>query len=177
MDHKAFAFDHRGFAEGLRGQLLEAMRTGDCEPLRALIDREPSAYQHPDEPGPLDPEWESIIGTNDVHALGDVALTKYYEPMDDIGVDGDWMALDDILVRFGMRALLLGEPLGSREAGGYFDPGKMGSYFQTEADVRSNLRRLDEARRQHPDLVEKTRSVRAMLERAAQAGRGIYATF
>jgi hypothetical protein len=106
-----------------------------------------------------------------------LALTKYYDPNDDIGVNGDWMELDDILDPHGVWALLLGKPLGSRDAGGYFDPGKMGSYFQTESDVRDNLGRLEQFERQHPELVEQMQPVRAMLERAAHVGRGLYATF
>jgi hypothetical protein len=177
MSHKAFVFDYRRFAEELRGLLLDALRSGDCEPIRSLIVEAPSAFRDPYEGEPLDSDWESLIATKDAHQYGDFALTKYYDPVDDIGVNGDWMELDDVLAEHGLSALLLGEPLGSRDAGGYFDPGKMGSYFQTESGVRENLLRLEQLERQHPDLVEKMRPVRAMLERAVRAGHGIYATF
>ncbi len=115
MNHKAFAFDDRTFTEELRGLLVEALRTGEGGALKSFIDADPSAFEDPDEGGPLDDSWQSVIATGDPQTCGDVALTKYYDPTDDIGVDGDWMELDLVLAQHDLRAVLLGEPLGSRD--------------------------------------------------------------
>jgi hypothetical protein len=63
----------------------------------------------------------------------------------------------------------LGKPLGS--AGVVFDPGRVGSYFQSPEFVRQSVRLLQRCPQ------SELRGFHELLSRAAVAGRGLYVTF
>jgi hypothetical protein len=55
-----------------------------------------------------------------------------------------------------------------------FDPGKMGSYFQTEEDVRANLHALLALR--NSGAAEEAEHLVRTLRAAAERARGLYVT-
>jgi hypothetical protein len=114
----------------------------------------------------------------DVHQYGDLALTKYYRPDDDIGLGAEWEEQAALLATAGLgREMLLGHPLGPAGGQPYFDPGKMGSYFQSMGEVRDQLRQLDRLGFHRPEIAKQVQPVRTMLDQAASAGSGLYVTF
>jgi hypothetical protein len=168
MEHKAFAFDWPRFARGLRPILVRALAADDPAPLEAYIDRHRGQLTDPYLGEPLDPDWRDRLENGDVQELGDFALTRYYRPMRDRGLGHAWMTLSDELPA-PAAAALLGVSIG--DDGALFDPGRMGSYFQTPARVRRSLAALRGVRR--PEL----RGFRRLLERCTADRLGVYVTF
>jgi hypothetical protein len=120
--------------------------------------------------------WERQLPSKTVHVYGDFALTKYYNPLDSIGLEYEWVEIGEYLEKIGSReAIILGTPLGpEREP---FDPGGIGSYFQSEATVRNNLTEVEQLLRRNRSGLEKLQPVATMLGAAAKAERGLYITF
>ncbi len=133
MDHKAYAFDYAGFQRRLAPILYAALETGDAGPLRAFIEANRAELTDPYEGEPLEE-----LPDGDVHELGDFALTAFYDPACDIGLADDWEEAGDAA---------LGVPFGPPS--NLFDPGRMGSYFQSPELVERNRRTAtDEGARQ-----------------------------
>jgi hypothetical protein len=104
----------------------------------------------------------------DVHAVGDVALTLYYDASDDCGLNRTWIALDEQLPTAASSALL-GTPFGP--PGAQFDPGRQGSFFQSPEEVVTSLEVLNSA------CVPELQRFIDLLASASMSGRGIYVTF
>jgi hypothetical protein len=84
--------------------------------------------------------------------------------------------IGEYLEKIGSReAVILGTPL--RPEREPFDPGGIGSYFQTEAAARSNLAEVEQLIRDNPSGLDKLQPVATMLRAAAKAERGLYVTF
>jgi hypothetical protein len=143
--------------------------------LKKVIEANASQLRDPYEGEPLDPKWEAMIETPDAHQYGDFALTKFYDPSADIGLGVAWTELQE---HFGVDSSIAGSPILGETVGPRndpFDPGKLGSYFQSPAKVRQNYDILAK-------LVERDRIVHLneaiqMLRQAMNAGVGLYVTF
>jgi hypothetical protein len=113
-----------------------------------------------------------------VQAYADFALTKYYDPRDDLGLGADWQEANDALEQAGVSGqLLLGTALSTPDGALCFDPGRQGAYFQSEADVRHHLAQLAALEAREPRPSGRLRVARDMLQGAAAAARGLYVTF
>lgn len=88
---------------------------------------------------PLEKDWREQLEVGDVQELADFVLTRYYDPNVDCGLGAEWIPIESRLP-VAARNALLGKPFGSPKT--YFDPGRMGSYFQDEAMARESLRIL-----------------------------------
>jgi len=173
MSHKAFVFDHARFERELRERLLAALASDDARPLDAFITANLEALKDPYEGEPLRASWRDTFRPADVQAYADFALTKYYDPSDDLGLGTDWQDANEALEQAGLGAeVLLGSALSTPDGAASFDPGRQGAYFQSEADVRQHLTQLA-ALRLHDSL----RAARELLQAAATARRGLYITF
>ena len=124
----------------------------------------------PYEGEPLPEGWEEMIETQDAHAYGDFALTKYYSAKDDIGIGIEWAAVAERLRGGGLDGTLLGLPFGPSVSP--FDPGRMGSYFQSAEMVAEHIVRLEQEP-PNPDIER----VKNLLGVAREAGAGLYVTF
>lgn len=183
MHHKAYSFDYRAFCSELRSVLENALVGGDIDELRRFIATNLRFLKDPNEGKPLSLAWESLVEPKDEHQYGDLALTKFYEPLEAVGLGYDWMGwthrmgINDLLnVELGDGQMItLGQPCGLPE--NYFDPGKSGSYFQSPELVKENLGLLDELLRNKPSVAPKLRKVQAMLRSAVSANRGLHVTF
>lgn len=119
-----------------------------------------------------------MVEDRDVHQYGDFALTKYYSPKDDQGLGGEWENFQDLVsnVRTFDFSPLLGLPL--EVNGNFFDPGKMGSYFQSEENVGESLRKLIEVECQvESHLLDDIKGYKDLLEQAIIEKKGLYVTF
>lgn len=175
MEHKAFLLDFEQFELELLPALAYGLKFGDCEKLHQFVNTNLMLLKDPYEGQDLSPTWESLLTTRDAHELGDVALTKYYDPAQDIGLGASWIAVQDLVEGDRATSPILGAVVG--ESSNLFDPGKMGSYFQKSQDAVENLAYLrDQVTRHRPQSNEIEQAIQ-MLEQAVAAKQGLYITF
>ena len=191
MDHKAYVFDYNAFMSELSGMLMDALSTRQTDSLVKFIEGNLDSVTYPYgtmpdqetwrdvvEPGdPLDESWQALVETPDAHTYGDFALTKFYDPADDIGLSHDWDEVETMLDSELGHAyyMVLGTPFGPRHE--LFDPGKMGSYFQSPAEVKEHLSQLESLIGKKKELAPYLGVVIEMFRLAAAQGKGLYVTF
>jgi hypothetical protein len=71
--------------------------------------------------------------------------------------------------------IILGESFGS--VNNYFDPGKMGSYFQSPQQVQQNMQLIQNIVIKEPKLAERLADLLAMFQQAIDLQQGLYITF
>lgn len=174
-EHKAFLFDSNSFENDLRPVLERALLSGDPTGLVGFIIRNLKKLRDPYEGQPLGLEWESMIETKDSHQYGDFALTKYYDPTADIGIGLEWESIQDVISK---DPLLIESPILGATVGSHldpFDPGKLGSYFQSVSQVQKNYIYL--CSMAGKDERHRLGLAIDMLKKAADAQTGLYVTF
>jgi hypothetical protein len=176
MRHKAFAFDRRAFDERLAHDLRRALASGEVARLVAFIEASRAALRWPDSGEPVGVGWADAMTMRDPQEYADLALTAFYDPREDFGLGGIWQSVQGALGWHGLDpAIVLGTPFGPRSS--LFDPGGMGSYFQTAAEVAERLRALLTLAPASPDETKLLAPAVAMFRRAAAASSGLYVTF
>ncbi|UBF30181.1 hypothetical protein K9N68_39270 (plasmid) [Kovacikia minuta CCNUW1] len=177
MIHKAYVFAYDEFTKELSEILEASLTTNNCEDLIGFIKRNITLLKNPNDWIPLTDAWEASVEPKDAHQYGNVALTKFYNPLEDIGLEYSWMDVDDLLQEelFWRKSIILGHPVGSKN--NYFDPGKLGSYFQSPERVLENLDVLKDLLQTKPDLRTSLNQVEVMLQEPARLEKGLYVTF
>jgi len=183
MDHKAYAFDYDRFQTELRPVLEAALVSSDAAQLREFVVRNIASLRSPLTEQPLEAGWEDGLETGDVQEIGDLALTKFYDLDANLGLGADWTEIDELLIKQLGKSrgrLTLGDPCGPAHA--RFDPGSMGSYFQSPQQVRDSLNVFDKLLDRKPDLCDELEdadldTIREMLAPAADKDLGLYVTF
>jgi hypothetical protein len=176
MEHKAFVFDYQSFIKELAKILDEALKTGENEALVGFIEENAALLKDPYEGKPLDASWRELIEIEDVNQYGDFALTKFYNPQEDIGLGYDWVALQELLEIEGLKQdIVLGEVFGSEE--NCFDPGKQGAYFQSSEQVSRNLQVIKNLIKRKPKVASELSQLLDMLQQASEVQKGLYITF
>lgn len=169
MEHKAYEFDWQAFDADLRSSLIDALESDNAAGLMSYIDNNIHQLVDPYEGNPLDTEWRSRLeNPDDIHELGDFALTQFYDPTADSGVGDAWLNLDESLPQQ-CRNALLGITVGPPNSP--FDPGRMGSYFQLPTNVIASFKDLvavDDSRL--ADFL-------SLLDICRSKNRGVYVTF
>lgn len=169
MQHKAFRFDWDAFNAELRERLHHALLTNDPSQLTSYINSDVSEFSDPYDGDTLTTDWVQLLSDpTDVHEIGDYALTRFYDPTADFGVGDAWMEIGQEL-EDAQRHALLGRAIGPTS--NPFDPGKMGSYFQTTKDVVHSRSTLFGVKKD--GLTE----FLGLLGRCVSLGRGVYVTF
>lgn len=169
MSHKAFAFDWKAFeSDELYTLLVQALESNEVLALNRYIENHCAELKDPYEGEPLDRTWQEILENCDIHEYGDFALTRFYDPAADRGVGCEWMEIDDLLFEAD-RGALLGFPISFEN--NVFDPGRMGSYFQTPDRVLESLRIVDAL------AIETVESFKQLLVDCSQSELGVYVTF
>jgi hypothetical protein len=177
LEHKGFALDFKAFERKLGSVLHEALSTNDQAALLAFVGQNLRSLRDPNQGGLLKGDWRESLETVDVHQLGDIALTLFYDPLRDIGLGYEWQDVEDILDKeIGPEAaVLLGNQFGPKNK--RFDPGKMGSFFQSPKLVLDNLKMLRSLVQRRPDLSTLLDGPALMLRQALMDGSGLYVTF
>jgi hypothetical protein len=178
MLHKAYAFDWSAFVrDELHNILLDALSSGDERRLVWYIEANRNYIKDPCEGGPLFDDWKDRLENYDVHEFADFALTRFYDPMEDYGIDHYWLDLDIEHLPEADQTALLGRPFGPR--GAYFDPGRQGSYFQSPQEVVGSLARIQRIDLSNMDKYQREswERFKKLLEECAKAGSGLYVTF
>ena len=168
FDHKAFEFDWTYFEVELAPLLHLALVTGDTSGLERFIASNKDNCKYPYDGSRLDDDWKEQLEVGDIQELSDFALTKYYEPFEEFGLNDAWIEVSELLTAV-QRTALLGQTVGP--AGALFDPGRQGSYFQSPQTVSNSVDQLRTL--QHPDIMEFLSRLRAVAERK----KGLYVTF
>jgi hypothetical protein len=115
-----------------------------------------------------------VADRTDVQRLGDVALTRFYDPAADEGLLYAWLPHVEGLPP-AVRRALLGTPVGG--GGRLFDPGRMGSYFQSPAQARDAAAVLRGAGLDVGEDADEFARYTRLVERCAADGPGLYVTF
>lgn len=173
MEHKAYLFNFQAFDIELKSTLEKALVSNNCEFLVRFISENLRDLTDPYEGEPLDDKWMSLIEQPDAHQLGDFALTKFYDPSADIGLGAGWEEIQETITGDSeqIESPILGSILGLRE--NPFDPGKMGSYFQSADQVSKNRKFLSTF-----DVdTDSIRPAIGLLSSAERAKTGLYVTF
>ena len=97
----------------LHNILLDALSSGDERGLVRYIEANRDYIKDPYEGGPLFGDWKDRLGNYDVHEFADFALTRFYDPMEDYGIDHYWLDLDFEHLPEADQTALLGRPFGS----------------------------------------------------------------
>jgi hypothetical protein len=174
--HKAFAFDWSSFQrDKLFTLLARALEDDRKEELQVYIAEARTLLKDPYQGEPLEGDWMEVLENRDVHEFGDYALTRFYNPSEDIGISDQWMSIDARLPE-NAKAAMLGAPFGRQ--GNYFDPGRLGSYFQPPDGVQRSMSLLEEC-----DLFREGTQGDALaryklgLKDCVTKGLGLYVTF
>ena len=112
------------------------MNTDDGAELAEFIQQQRGRLTDPYNGDPLPEDWRALLESGDVQELANFALTRYYRVWDDHGVGGAWLGLRESLTERQSRALL-GAPFGDGDR--LFDPGRLGSYFQSPVITHQSL--------------------------------------
>jgi hypothetical protein len=140
FDHKAFSFDWSSFQNELAPILTRALSAEEAAAVAAFVDSHLDSCSSPYDGEPLDTRWQETLENGDIQEVADFALTKYYDPSADHGLNGSWADVESSMAPLA-RAALLGSPFVAA-AGALFDPGRMGSYFQSPEQVCASLETL-----------------------------------
>lgn len=166
MSHKAFEINWSEFARELLPVITRALGSGETRELELFVEKNSGSCSDPNDGLPIGEGWEDALG--DLQALADIALTKYYSPAEDFGVGEEWSSIDSELSN-SARVALLGNSL--RIGNVAFDPGLMGSYFQSPEQVVTSLESL--AGIERPSLY----CFVNLLNQAKANGNGVYNCF
>ncbi len=177
MEHKAFAFDYTTFVTDLSDRLYHALEAEAPELLEEYIRANEADLKDPYSGDPLPPDWDALLEQRDVQEYGDIALTRFYDPTEDIGLSTTWQHLDDLLRQEfgGQPSPILGIPFGPTH--NLFDPGRMGTYFQSPTLVRTNLDQLESLLKQKLSLSLQLGDAVEMLRQPIATGQGLFVTF
>ena len=124
MSHKAFAFEWQNYVDNFLPLLNTAIQEKSSKPLIDFINLNLGEIKDPYEGLSVGHDWKTQLETGDFQEIADFALTAFYDPSEDFGLDQDWIEISESLNKTERNALL-GQPILG------FDPGRMGSYFQT----------------------------------------------
>jgi hypothetical protein len=176
MEHKAFIFDYEAFELELKDVLETALDLNESSGLENFIKLNMDHLTDPYEGDRLTENWTDMLKYKDPHEYGDFALTKFYNPIEDIGLGYDWVDVEELLSSQSRENIsILGNPIGKED--NYFDPGKMGSYFQSLSTILGNRRRIDVFATKEPDSIELLNLVTYILDTAISLKKGLYITF
>lgn len=176
MSHEAFAFDWHGFEQDeLHDLLAQALATNDTAALKVYIDANRQFLKDPNEGEPLENDWLTKLENRDVHEFGDYALTRFYDPADNFGIWDHWKDVDSGLPDFAKAATL---GVSFNRNSNHFNPGRLGSYFQTPNQVRDTLALLAQFELPLEDGQQKSFArFKDGLKGCVSSNLGLYVTF
>jgi hypothetical protein len=177
MEHKAYVFDWWSFVNTLGSDLYESLRSGDLRDLITFIEDKLDLLKDPYEGERLDMSWRDMLQAKDAHEYGDFALTSFYDPTRNIGLGYEWQTIQELVDHHISNAslIVLGTPFGPES--NYFDPGKMGTYFQSPSQACDNLLRVENLVQRTPDLAKPLKKLVGMLQQPVAVEQGLYVTF
>lgn len=179
MIYKANIFDYDSFQREFAPQLYSVLETNDSSLLIEFIEDNREMLKSPLGQS-LDSSWQSLELNWTVQDYGNLAITKYYDPLVGNLLLPQWQPIDEFLhAKLGEdTTILFGEPFGPEE--NIFDPGTMGTYFQSPDEVLTSSEILNELANRNPKLLRQLDSfdeVVALFQSAALGKMGLYVRF
>lgn len=196
MDHKAYLFRYDQFQQELAGSLQRSLQTDEVGPLRRFINRYRASLTDQETEEALAEDWEEVYGAPpDVQQYADLALTRYFDVNENLGLGHGFDALSAYLRSVASLsgqagALICGERFGPK--GQRLDPGQMGTGLVSPEEAARLAKLLASADwpaipgpeseiyaecYYRPESVEEVRKALGRLvelyRRAAEAGLGI----
>ena len=176
IEHKAFIFDYKAFELELKEILEMALSLNKIENLEYFIKLNIDCLTDPYEGNLLPDNWVEMLEYGDPHEYGDFALTKFYNPTEDIGLGYNWFEIEELLSsQSGEGTSILGDKIGKED--NYFDPGKMGSYFQSLNTIIANKSKINFFTESQTERIELLNLVDCMFNAAISSKKGLYITF
>jgi hypothetical protein len=139
IDHKAYLFQYDAFQEELADLLHRALQTGEVGRLHEFLNRHRTSLTDQATQEPLAEDWEEEYGQQpDVQQYADLALTRYYEVSDNLGLSHGFDALGVYLGTVSPLArhadqLICGKLFGPK--GRRLDPGRMGTGLVSSSEA------------------------------------------
>lgn len=175
-EHKSFVFDYEQFELYIKRKLEISLETNETQYLEDFIMNNLDYLRDPYKGEFLPSGWMEMLENKDVHEYGDFALTKFYDPSEDIGLGYRWTEIQNILTNEIKSSLpILGFPIG--KSNNYFDPGKIGSYFQDFNLVIENREVISNLVRQKPEYSDILEPVIVMFSHTTTFRKGLYISF
>ncbi|MNK69436.1 hypothetical protein D3C87_888240 [compost metagenome] len=144
MEHKSFLFNTSAFTKELSEIILTAGETNNEELLISFINQNLDHLKSPYSGEELTSEWLEELETEDIQELADFAMTKYYNPDEELGLSYVWESLlelfDDLDLKYNREYYILGESLNFKNF--ILDPSKMGLGFVNSEHVNDIHREL-----------------------------------
>jgi hypothetical protein len=168
MCHKAFAFDWVGFERDLASVLFASLVSNDSTALYGFVDSNIAACANPYDGEQLPANWRKQLETKTPQEAADFALTAFYDPAADFGLQEHWLSLHEDLPEQA-QAALLGTPFGPPSQ--LFDPGFSGAYFQRPEAVVRSLEALSAVN------VPAIARLAGVFRTLVSTGQGVYVTF
>jgi hypothetical protein len=116
-----------------------ALQTLQTHELAAFIDQNLSNITDPNGLNDIGLDWRNLV-SNTVTEYADLALTKFYDPVANIGLGYSWNEMYDLLKVMEEALTLISVIFGAPFIAGSntFDPGLLGTYFQSPSEVVAN---------------------------------------
>jgi len=189
MEHKAFLFDTSDFIKELSEVILTAGNTDNEDLLISFINENLEDLKSPYSGEELTDEWQQELETKDIQELADFAMTKYYNPDEELGLSYNWDSLlesfDRLDLKFNSNYYILGEPLKSHSF--ILDPGRMGLGFVNSnyissihkelLNLKENFTAICQENNLDSELIISFDELLEIYKKADEAGSGLLLTF
>ncbi|WP_026503736.1 hypothetical protein [Butyrivibrio sp. NC3005] len=145
IEHRAFLFDTDLFDRECRDLILNSGVKDEPGTVKKFVEDNSKRIKSPYWGDDIDQDWEDEMETKDVQEYADFAMTAYYNPSDDIGLEEQWDIVLEALNRLGFeqaQEAVLGKTVS--KDGFTLDPGRCGFGILTAEEVSKIFYKLKE---------------------------------
>lgn len=189
MEHKSFLFNTSAFTKELSEIILTAGETDNEKLLITFINQNLNDLKSPYSGEELTAEWVEELETEDIQELADFAMTKYYNPDEELGLSYSWELLlesfDELDLKFNNEYYILGKSLDSENF--TLDPGRMGLGFIDSQQISSihkelislkqNFINIFETESLDKEVIQAYEELIEIYEEAKESNCGLLMTF
>ncbi|MCM0665580.1 hypothetical protein [Flavobacterium tyrosinilyticum] len=189
MEHKSFLFNTSAFTKELSEIILTAGETDNEKLLISFINQNLNDLKSPYSGEELTVEWIEELETEDIQELADFAMTKYYNPDEELGLSYSWELLlesfDELDLKFNNEYYILGKSLDSEKF--TLDPGRMGLGFIDSQQISSihkelislkqNFINIFETESLDKEVIQAYEELIEIYEEAKESNCGLLMTF
>lgn len=189
MEHKSFLFNTSAFTKELSEIILTAGETDNEKLLISFINQNLNDLKSPYSGEELTSEWIEELETEDIQELADFAMTKYYNPDEELGLSYSWELLlesfDELDLKFNNEYYILGKSLDSENF--TLDPGRMGLGFIDSQQISSihkelislkqNFINIFETESLDKEVIQAYEELIEIYEEAKESNCGLLMTF
>ncbi|UPZ16628.1 hypothetical protein [Flavobacterium humidisoli] len=189
MEHKSFLFNTSAFTKELSEIILTAGETDNEKLLISFINQNLNDLKSPYSGEELTAEWIEELETEDIQELADFAMTKYYNPDEELGLSYSWELLlesfDELDLKFNNEYYILGKSLDSENF--TLDPGRMGLGFIDSQQISSihkelislkqNFTNIFETESLDKEVIQAYEELIEIYEEAKESNCGLLMTF